>query len=275
LDLTALVTTGRPMPGEALDPPTLPDHVGALEALTASVGAVLVVVDVLMAYLSDQRTPTGTRMSARPWRRWPRWPTAPGTPVLLLRHLPRVQRRAGQGLSAGSGSIGIIGMARAGMIAAVDPADPTGQRRVLARAKGNLAPQWSSLAYQLVCSVCGRPACDALDHGPARLEWLGETSISADRLLSERESDDHRSKLDEAADRLRSVLSDGPMLDRDLEPLARAEGVQRTKLHEARPRAELASECDESARGRPATWLLITSGPTSGTSSPGRDRHTS
>jgi RecA-family ATPase len=198
LDLAARLTTGRPMPGEALAlvpasdvvllaaedglgdtirprldaagadvarvhhfdavpiydehgqvaawaPPTLPEHIGALETLARSTGAVLVVVDVLMAYLSgraDSHRDQDVRRGLAPLAEMAE---RVGACVLLLRHVPKSQRRAGAGLSAGSGSMGIIGLARAGMVAAVDPEDPTGQRRVLARAKGNLAPPWRSL----------------------------------------------------------------------------------------------------------------------------------
>src|SRR5690606_12042694 len=111
-----------------------------------------------------------------------------------------LRKSRGSAMYAGGGSIGIIGVARAGMVAAVDPDDETGERRILARAKGNLGRPWRSLAYRLVDT----------GEGVARVEWLGESDHTGDSLLAPRHDDDERSQVDLAAEWLRSVLVDGP-----------------------------------------------------------------
>ena len=237
-------------------PPTLPDHIPALEQLVTATSAVLVIVDVLMAYLSGRADSHRDQDVRRALSPLVDMADRTGTCVVLLRHVPKSQRRGGQALAAGSGSMGIVGLARAGMVAAADPDDPDGLRKVLARVKGNLAPPWRSLTYLLRCSDCGRPACDDEAHGPARIDWVGESALSADQLLSEQDSDDHRSEVDEAIDWLRSMLADGPTPKAEIDPLARAEGIGSKALRTARQRLSVYVERDQSRRGRPSTWSL-------------------
>jgi len=89
-----------------------------------------------------------------------------GCCVLLLRHLNKTA--GGSPMYRGGGSIGIIGAARAGLLAAPDPDDET--RRVLACIKSNLAAAPDALGYRLV---------DSPDHGCARVEWLGHSPHSS------------------------------------------------------------------------------------------------
>ncbi len=117
-----------------------------------------------------------------------------GCVMVLLRHLNKAS--GSSPLYRGGGSIGIIGAARAAMLAAVDPEDDT--RRVLAATKSNLAATPPALAYRLV---------DSTEHGCARVQWEGATHHSAHDLLSLRESEDERTERDEVARWLADFLT--------------------------------------------------------------------
>ena len=82
--------------------------------------------------------------------------------MVLIRHLTKAG--GANALYRGGGSIGIIGAARSAVLLAKDPTDPSDRRRVMARVKGNLAPEWPSLAYELV---------PAEEHDCSRVRWLG------------------------------------------------------------------------------------------------------
>jgi AAA domain len=179
-------------------PPSIPEDLAALEALIVETGSVLVVVDVLMAYLSGRADSHRDQDVRRSLAQLAEIAAGTGACVVLLRHLRKTR---GPAMYAGGGSVGIIGVARAGMVAAVDPDDETGRRRVLARSKGNLAPPWRSLAYELVTDET---------RNVVRVRWLGETSVTGDQLLAVRpdEPDDDG---DDAAAVLAQVLTDGPL----------------------------------------------------------------
>lgn len=154
-----------------LRPPTLAD-IAALTGAIERTGAVLLIVDVLMAYVpagvdshrdQDIRAVLA-RLSAMAERT--------GCTVLLLRHLNKTPGR--NPLYRGGGSIGIVGAARAGLLAAFDPDDES--RRVLAVVKSNLAPMPPSLGYQLVAEG---------SYGAARVAWAGQTTHTARSLLDE------------------------------------------------------------------------------------------
>jgi putative DNA primase/helicase len=89
--------------------------------------------------------------------------------IVLVRHLTKSATRA---LYAGSGSIGIVGAARAAFLVKPDPTDAT--RRVFAPLKMNLAAMPTPLGFQLALSNG-----DAVAH----LEWLGPVEIGLDVLF--------------------------------------------------------------------------------------------
>ncbi len=184
--------------------------------------AVLVVVDVLMAFLPgkvDAHRDQDVRgvlsgLAAMAERR--------GCCVLLLRHLNK--SAGGSAMYRGGGSIGIIGAARVGLLAAVDPEDES--RRVLAAIKSNLAAMPDALAYQLV---------DSPEHGCARVDWLGATDHTAAVLLAGPRDEDERTERDEAAEWLRAYLIDngGEASRRDLIKAARGEGHSERTMQRA------------------------------------------
>jgi hypothetical protein len=204
---------------------TLSD-VAEIERAVIDHDALLVVVDVLMAYLprgvdshrdQDVRSVlAGLAAMAERTR----------CCVLLLRHLNKSS--GGSPMYRGGGSIGIIGAARVALLAAIDPSDEGG--RVLAGVKSNLSELPEALGYRLVES----PA-----HGCAKVEWLGITQRSAAELLAV-PGTEARNERDDAVAFIRQYLAEcgGEAPSRDVLDAGRDAGFAPRTLQDARTRAD-------------------------------------
>jgi AAA domain len=146
-------------PDDPSDPILLPGDARRLEAIVRRLLPGLVVIDPLSIFASNlgggrQAMTALVRLAA-----------TLDTSVVLNRHL--IKDPKGRAIHRGLGSVGIIGAARAGFLAAIDPFDPS--RWVLAPTKANLAAPPPALAYR----ICGR-------NGQAVIEWLGPTTVTAE-----------------------------------------------------------------------------------------------
>ncbi len=179
--------------------PTLAD----LEAIRDAVvrrRAALVVVDPVMAYLPDYVDPSKDAAVRAVLTRLAAIAQAEGVAILAVRHLTKA--RAHNPLYRGGGSIGIIGAARAGLLVAPDPLDPTGVRRVLAATKANLVDAPPALAYRL----------ETAPNGAVRVVWEGPSDHTAASLLDNgaESSQSSPSALVEAREFIQQTLADGP-----------------------------------------------------------------
>lgn len=203
-------------------PATLAD-LDDIEDAVRRTKAVLVVVDVLMAFLPgkvDSHRDQDVRgvlsgLAAMAERNT--------CCILLLRHLNK--SAGGSAMYRGGGSIGIIGAARVGLLAAVDPEDES--RRVLAGIKSNLAVMPEALAYQLV---------DSPEHGCARVDWLGVSGHTAGVLLAGPRDEDERTERDEAGEWLLDYLAgnEREALSGQIKKAAHGEGISERTLKRAK-----------------------------------------
>ena len=148
--------------GERL--PTLPIDAHYILTAVRLMGACLVVVDPLSAYLGVTINSHRDQDCRRAL-----WPLAKlaeetGAAVVVVRHLNK--GNASNPLYRGGGSIGIIGAARLGLLVARDP--DNGDRRVLASTKCNLAKLPASLGFAL--DTAGNRACASVGRVPARTQ---------------------------------------------------------------------------------------------------------
>lgn len=220
---------------------TIPDDLGAIEAAIGRVGALLVVVDPLMAFLPGTTDSYKDQHIRRALAPLARLAEGTGVAVVVVRHLNKSQ--GGNALYRGGGSIGIVGAARSGLLVAKHPEDEG--RRVLAPIKSNLAAPARSLVFGL----------DAADNGAVGVTWQGESSLNAEALLSAPPDTEERSALTEAQGFLRGVLAEGPKPAAEVRREADSEGHSKRTLDRARHSLEVASE----RRGEPGrrgggTW---------------------
>lgn len=226
-------------------PVALPGDLPAVEAVIAEHGVVLMIVDVLMAYLAGKVNAHVDQDVRRALHPLAAMAGRTDCCVLVLRHL---NKTAGtQPVYRGGGSIGIIGAARAALLCAADPDDPTGRTRILAPVKNNLAAPPPALAYQLVP--------DDL-RGAVRVEWLGPSARKAASLLAEPADPDERGDRDEAAGWLRGYLADhgGEAAAGEVLRAGRADGFGERRLQRARARAGVVT--GKSAFTGGWTWRL-------------------
>jgi hypothetical protein len=214
-------------------PPVVPADLALIKQIITTRGVRLVIIDVLMAYLSSKVNSYRDQDVRRALHQVANLAADTGACVIIVRHLNK--SNGTNALYRGGGSIGIVGQARAAFIAAADPDDDTGLRRVLAAAKMNIAALPPALAYQLV----GDPRL-----GCARVEWLGETGHYARDLLTEptgADEHDDRTERDEAADWLKGYLTDngGEAAPADAKRAAKAVGIATRTLERARVRAHV------------------------------------
>ncbi|MGH9507831.1 MAG: AAA family ATPase, partial [Terriglobales bacterium] len=198
-------------------------EIETLRAAVTRVGAALVILDPLMAYLGRGAECNSFRDQDV------RQVLAPlaalagetGVAIVMIRHL----RKAADGnpLYRGGGSIGIIGAARAGLLAARDPDDP--DRRVLAVTKANLARESPSLGYRTVERG-----------GAVAIEWLGASAHDAAALLASPASAEERGELADAMEWLRERLAGGPAAARDVQKDSAKAGIAERTLRRARER---------------------------------------
>jgi len=194
----------------------------AIEAAVQAVGAKLVIIDPLMAFLGSETNSYRDQDMRRVLAPLARLAERLGCAIVVIRHLSK-----GGGANAvyrGGGSIGIIGAARCGLLVAADPEDETGAHRILAVTKSNLAAMPPALAYTL------QPAAN----GTAYVAWEGATAHTAKQLLASPEDDGERGAKTDAMDVLRTILADGPRSAADVKREAAQAGVAERTLRRAK-----------------------------------------
>jgi hypothetical protein len=202
-------------------PILLPGDLEIIVSTCRAVEARLLVIDPLMAHLGmdhdsyrdqDVRVAIGGLMKALP---------SLGTSCLILRHLTK--QHSGKAIYRGSGSIGIVGAARIGLLLAPHPEDE--DQRVLAATKNNLGPRAASLAFRLQSSVW-RPDVPVV-------QFEGAVTITADALISGG-MPAPRSKVDQARDWITDQLADGPLPEAVVRARAEEDGISSRTLDRAK-----------------------------------------
>jgi archaellum biogenesis ATPase FlaH len=222
-------------------PPDLFD-IDALRAAIVEVGAKLVTIDPLMAFLPSKVDSHRDQDVRGVLARLKDLAEETGAALVLVRHLNKSQ--SGSAIYRGGGSIGIIGAARVGLLVAKDPDDA--QRRVLAVTKNNLSKQMPSLGFELV---------DA-DGGVARIHWLGTSHYSADDLVAPRSGEGEGSAVDEAVEVLKDILWHGPVKVTLVKSKAREAGVADRTLDRAKQKLRVRSYKRGFADGGHWVWEL-------------------
>ncbi len=227
----SLVSIGTPETGAL----SLTDQADEFDRLIDQIEPDLVVFDPVSLFLSaggDVRWALAVlvRLASRS-----------GAALLLVRHLTKEWR--GRALHRGWGSVGIIGMARTGLLAAPDPQDPT--RFVLAATKSNLAATPQSLAYRI----------GSVD-GQAVIEWLGPTATMADEAARGPRKMTGLPGVAMAADWLVRALEAGERPVVEVLQAARAAGISDRTLDRAKAALRVRARLEFRADGRAWLWEL-------------------
>ena len=205
---------------EGLERPiSVPEDVPAIRRAIERVDAGLVIIDPIMAFLSGGTDSYRDQDVRRTLAALSALAEETGAAVVIVRHL---NKSGGKNpIYRGGGSIGIIGAARSGMLVAKHPEDE--DLRVLSMAKSNLAAPAPSLIFTL----------EEAQNSAVRVEWLGESELSAAELLGT-PSDDQPSAVEAAGEFLRTLLADGPVAQRDVKAAAREAGISMATAKKAK-----------------------------------------
>lgn len=171
-----VLLTGFKTPSNIDRPPTIHD-IGSINDTIREGSIKLVVVDPLMAALPekiDSHKDQSIRLALSPLARLAQ---ETNIAVLIVRHLNK--SASGNALYRGSGSIGIIGAARAGFLIGKDPKDHSA--RILANTKMNIAPEPPSMKFRIIDTGSG-----------ATLQWEGRSELKACDLLQNDSPDGFR-----------------------------------------------------------------------------------
>lgn len=223
----------------------IPDDLHVIEAAIERVGAILVVIDPLMAFLPGEVNSHRDQDVRRALAPLARLAERTGAAIVVVRHLNKAT--GGNPLYRGGGSIGIVGAARSGLLIARHPEDDS--RRVLASTKSNLAAPAPSLVFTLTEAV----------NGAVRVDWRGESSLDAAALLSAPTDHEERSALSEAQEFLREVLVNGPEAVSEIKKQATGAGISWRTVERAKAAlgVQAAREGEAGKRGGGAwVWTL-------------------
>jgi AAA domain len=240
----------QPDPDKPPRPPELPADLDALEGMVKDKQAALVVIDPLMAFLAGQIDSHRDQDVRRVLASLAYMAARTGAAVVIVRHM---NKGTGSALYRGSGSIGIVGAARAGLLVAPDPDDE--DRRVLALTKSNLAKMPQALAYRLV---------DDERYGCARVVWDGASRHTAGDLVRPRVDEDEAPALAEAVRVLSEILADGPLAAGNVKKQAATAGVAERTLHRARQALGVTTRRQGFGQGGYYVWTMPADPPQHG-----------
>ena len=198
---------------------SIPDDLVLIEKGIRLVGARLVIVDPLMAFLSSDTNSHRDQDVRRALAPLAGLAERTGAAVLVVRHLNKAA--ANNPLYRGGGSIGIIGAARMAFVVGKDPQDEN--RRVLASTKNNLASPPQSLMFTLT----------EAESGSVKVNWLGQSEVSAKEILTTPQDQEHTDAQSEAVEFLKDVLADAPVPAKQVIKEAKDAGIAEKTLRRA------------------------------------------
>ncbi len=181
---------------------TLPQDVQAIREVMQQWGANVLIVDPLMAHLSEKVDGHKDQHIRRALAPLARLAEELQASVIAVAHLNKSQ--AEEILDRVGGSRGITAAARSVLVAAPHPEQPPDSNfHVLVHAKSNLSPQAKTLTYQTI------GLCVTEKQIPtSKIEWGGECDLTAQDLTI-RPDQNERHDRQEAARWLMAFLSDG------------------------------------------------------------------
>lgn len=230
-DVSRILALREVVDGDERRPPVLPGDLAWVRAAISRVGARLVVIDPLFAFLGgniDTNKDDQVRRGLHPFMLLA---AETGAAIVIVRHLNK--NGGGNPLYRGGGSIGIVGAARSGLLVARDPGDP--DKRVLASTKCNLAPEPRSITYHI--EQIGASSAVVYD---GVSEYDAASALSGNAIAR-----------DEAEAFLLNALADGPLSANEVKKLAREEGIAERTLFRAKKKAGIVAK----QRGHHAGWV--------------------
>jgi len=163
--------------------------------------------------------------------------------ILLVRHPNK--SASTNALTRGGGSMAFIGAARVGWTVAKEGEDSS--RRILAVSKSNIGAIPKSLAFALINDE---------STGVARIEWLGESELTADDLYIETNQEE-KSQTEECMEWLADFLRGMTMLKSDIVKRAWEEGFSEKVLRTASEKLKVKKTRQGAGLAHKSEWSLV------------------
>jgi hypothetical protein len=222
--------------------PSLPESVESIKKKILEIEAKLVVIDPLSDYFSRNQDPYVDQDCRAALTPLSRVAAETGAAIVLIRHITKSGN--GPAIHRGGGSIGMIAVARIGLIVVEDPDDEEG--RVLAVAKCNLGHLAPSLAFHL----------ESVDENIGKIIWDGESPHSANALVAASRENQQSGEGVCRQQFLRALLSDGPKHHAEVVAEYRRAGFNVSEKTIQRDGDKLGVIRERSAWGGPMMWSL-------------------
>jgi hypothetical protein len=221
--------------------PVFPEDCDLLAETIQEMGAGLVIIDPLAAYVSMS---LGNQLIWQVVDALAQVAAQTGAVILLIRHLIKWA----QGLRAlmrGMGSVAIPGRARSTLLAGRHPEE---EGLCLLAAPKSLAVEAPTLAYRITTSPCGQ----------ALIDWAGPVAETADDVVIAPRRDRGRpnEQLSTAMALLKEVLGHGPATYETMVRLAHASGISRRTLDRTKRELGIVSEQRQDQDGHRWYWSL-------------------
>jgi hypothetical protein len=212
--------------------PSLPHDIPTLEKLIAADGAVVIVFDPIMPYISSElnsNTDQHVRQALTPMAEVASRHMV--TPI-LLRHYAK-NALVSNAIYRGLGSIGFIGLSRWGMAVARVPKTkfgPNGQQFSLMQQKTSIGRPQRAFRY----SIRGVERTTAMGEiiETSAIEWGEMADDDPDAMLTAEGQADKKSE--SSADLLKTLLADGPMKSADIYARFDTAGISRRTAFRSR-----------------------------------------
>jgi hypothetical protein len=215
---------------------SFPADIDVLLTEVRDVGAALVVIDPLDAHYGEKtnsHNSSSLRAALAPLHR-----LAESTDAAILGVLHLNKSQGTDPMRRLNGSIAGPGAARSALLWERDPDDETDRCRVLAHFKSNVGPLQPSQAYVIEPMLL--PADDLEPEvSTARVRLAGPSVHTASDLL---ESEEERTKLDEACEFLVGELTPLPMMAKTIYAAAATAGISKATLHRATKQLGIAKQ---------------------------------
>lgn len=230
----------------------LPEHLETLDRHVGEIGADLVIIDPLMAFLPESvnsHRDQSIRGALRPLHELAERRSCT---TLVAAHLNKGQ---GTGIHRVGGSIGLTGAARSVLLLGRDPHNPDGSDRVLVHWKCNVGPEQGSQLWRLENVLL--PAEDPHPETvTSKIVKLGASTLTSRDVLATPLDKEGMSAKDDAVEFLRTELGDGPVSAKAIEELARQAGISDSTLRRAKTDLGVRSRKDDFGDGAKWLWTL-------------------
>jgi putative DNA primase/helicase len=221
------------------DKAALSDAISMLESVLNGSDIRLVVIDPVTGFFPDLASNSDSMVRAT-LTALTRLAERRNCAIVIVLHLNKQIGAAA--IYRGGGSVAFAAVPRSAFLVGSDPTDSSD--RLLACVKTNLGVLPPSLAFTIAQS----------QHGP-KIEWLGESEYNVEEIVAVTPSSRRRTRQDQAAEFLLTLLSDGPMAEKEIRAKAEEAGITLFTLRNAKVQLRVISK--KSGYGAAGEWIWM------------------